>query len=154
MRFNLSVKIIFALILFSVSISAQNFSSENQSDSERVIGLIKYEGYSFLVTSRGIKSAFSKTTDEKFTEYYKKIYGKDAENPNHVIEGKREFSFIPILNEKMLRKYGIDSVDGLSIRDFYDINKEGRGSSGTNFVRKIENKLIKYIKDSDENIKK
>ncbi len=147
-------KILIAVLLSAVSIFSQSVSSVIPSDSGMVIGIIRYGGYSLLVTSKGIKPYEKKSSDEKFSEYYKSIYGKDAENPNHIIETNNGFSFIPVLSENQLRGYGLDSVDGFSIDDFYNFSETSRSKSGSGDKSKIKKRIINYIKELHENIKK
>ncbi len=153
MQFKLSVKIIIVLIFAPASFIAQNISSENLPKSEKVIALINYDGYSFLVTPKGITPTSAKTVDAEFSEYYKRIYGKNSENPNHIIESNNGFSFIPILNQRMLNELGIDSVDGFSVEDLYKLTGTDNSSEDSS-ANQIKRRLIKYIKGLDENIKK
>ncbi len=116
-----SKKILFAALVFSVSAFAQNVAL---NDTVYIIyGALNYEGRTIFVTERGLIPAgngnynsYRRSTNEEFSQYYKMIYGENAENPNYVIDGEN-ISFVPFVNINELYGNNRQVLNGISVSD-------------------------------------
>ena len=141
-------KIFLALIL-SAPLFAQNVSLNDTV--HLVYGALTYNGQTIFITDSGLtvssngnyyNDAYSqrKSTNEQFSEYYKMIYGKDAKNPNYVIDGEN-MGFVPFLNLNEL--YGINKplVNGVSISDFAKAATDKNYPNRNEIIGKVKNYL-------------
>jgi hypothetical protein len=151
MQFKLFLK----MVLFFSLFAGINTTAQQSTDSaDTFIGMIKYGNYSFLVSHNGIKLiSKNKSINQQYTEYYKKIYGEDAENPNYVIEGNGEFNFVPLIPINQLTNRGIDSVDGFPVSKLYGLEDGKKVDANNKFLSKLQNLLQKQIMRKLENNK-
>ena len=127
-------KILTALLFGSLAF-AQNVSLNDTV--HLVYGALTYQGQTIFVTEHGLvvspQNGYGNTrrnsTNEEFSRYYKMIYGKDAENPNYVIDGEN-MGFIPFVNINDLYGNNRQVINGVTVSDlakaFTDKNFHGK----------------------------
>ncbi len=143
----LTVILLFLCANFSV---AQNVSA---NDTVNIIyGALNYQGQTILITNHGIQIdkkqsinySNSRNTNEMFSEYYKKIYGKDTENPNFVIDGGN-LEFVPLININELYGNNHQIINGISVSElaktFTDKNYAKRDEVLTKLKSYLSNKI-------------
>jgi hypothetical protein len=137
--------ILIALVVATGGTYAQNVSLNDTV--HLVYGALTYNGQTIFVTDNGLQvtqgdTHSSQSTNEQFSQYYKMIYGKDAENPNYVIDGEN-MGFVPFVNINELYGNGTRLIDGVSVSDF------AKAVSDKNFPKRKEvlNKIENYAKN-------
>ncbi len=148
-------KSFFISVLFFSLIAGIYTSAQQIPDSANTfIGIIKYGDYSFLVSQNGIKLiGRDKSVNQRFLEYYKRIYGEDAENPNYVMEGNGEFNFVPLIPINKLMERGINSVEGFPVSELFRLSEGKKVNANNIFLSKLKNLLQKQIMRKLENNK-
>ena len=148
-------KSFFISVLFFSLIAGIYTSAQQIPDSANtLIGIIKYGDYGFLISQKGIKLiGRDKSVNQRFSEYYKQIYGEDAENPNYVMEGNGEFNFVPLIPINELMNRGVDSIEGSPISELYSLSYGKKVNANNIFLSKLKNLLQKQIMRKLENNK-
>jgi len=148
-------KSFFISVLFFSLIAGIYTSAQQIPDSANtLIGIIKYGDYGFLVSQNGIKLiGRDKSVNQRFSEYYKQIYGEDAENPNYVMEGNGEFNFVPLIPINKLMERGINSVEGFPVSELFRLSEGKKVNANNIFLSKLKNLLQKQIMRKLENNK-
>ena len=148
-------KSFFISVLFFSLIAGIYTSAQQIPDSANtLIGIIKYGDYGFLISQKGIKLiGRDKSVNQRFSEYYKQIYGEDAENPNYVMEGNGEFNFVPLIPINKLMERGINSVEGFPVSELFRLSEGKKVNANNIFLSKLKNLLQKQIMRKLENNK-
>jgi len=148
-------KSFFISVLFFSLIAGIYTSAQQIPDSANtLIGIIKYGDYGFLISQKGIKLiGRDKSVNQRFSEYYKQIYGEDAENPNYVMEGNGEFNFVPLIPINELMNRGVDSIEGSPVSELYGLSYGKKVDANNKFISKLKNLLQKQIMRKLENNK-
>ena len=148
MQFKLFVKLSLIFLMFS----GINILGQQRTDSTNsFIGMIEYGNYCFLVSQHGIKLiGKAKSINQKYSEYYKRIYGKDAENPNFVFEGNDELKFVPLVPLNQLPHNGNFLVDGFSASKLYNLSDVRKVNVYNELINKLQNQIMRTLENNKD----
>ncbi len=142
------------LPFFFAAVSVAFAQNVSLNDTVHIVyGALTYNGQTIFVTDKGLEingsyagaNSRQGSTNEQFSRYYKKIYGKDAENPNFVIDGEN-MGFIPFVNINELYGNNAPLINGVSVSDF------AKAFSDKNFAHRQQ--VIDNVKNYAESLTK